>query len=110
MFWVACFPFYFGKNSDFFKSRKNTSIKCIFVCRDLSFLGKSFLVGNYRVVTGWLPVIRNQRLTLTEAARSGFFVQGEVRDMAIVKTSTALLILVARNNDNLKVFELNKDN
>ncbi|MEC7265038.1 MAG: VCBS repeat-containing protein [Bacteroidota bacterium] len=80
--------------------------------QDIVFGGNQFRakpqVGIYGASTG--SVLRNlgKRKFKTELTnKSGFYVQGEIRDFKAILISNKEYLLVARNNDTLKIFEIN---
>jgi hypothetical protein len=58
--------------------------------------------GSYGLL---LKGIGNGIFAPVEYLHSGFFVKGEIRDLEIVNTGKDFLLIVARNNDTLKVFK-----
>lgn len=61
--------------------------------------------GSYGTVISFLG---RDDLRVLESEESGFFVKGEIRDLKRINTGGEELILVARNNDTLKIFKVNK--
>ncbi len=61
--------------------------------------------GSYGTI---VSAMKNNTLEVYDPDRSGFFVGGEIRDIKTIATNSEELILVARNNDTLKVFKVDK--
>ncbi|MFS4418004.1 VCBS repeat-containing protein [Maribacter sp. 2307ULW6-5] len=55
-----------------------------------------------------LKVMADRTIKSLSPAQSGFYVKGQIRDIKSVSIGNKELILVARNNDEIKVFEKNR--
>jgi enediyne biosynthesis protein E4 len=82
--------------------------------KDLLIAGNDFqtdvITGRYDASYGcYLKGNRNKTFTSIPAVQSGFIVKGDVKDMAMIKlTDKEKLILVAINNDSMRVFSVKK--
>jgi hypothetical protein len=67
-------------------------------------------IGNYNASYGvFLKGDGQGHLKFVPAAKSGFKVRGQIRDIIRLKTKQDSFILVARNNDSLLVFSKNRE-
>jgi enediyne biosynthesis protein E4 len=69
-----------------------------------NFYGTSVYQGRYDAGYGLMLINHGTAFESLPAARSGFFIKGEIRDLKSVTTKAGSIILVARNNLNLQVF------
>jgi enediyne biosynthesis protein E4 len=63
------------------------------------------MTGRYDASYGcYLKGNKNKTFTAVPPAQSGFVVNGDVKDMALIHADKQKLILVAVNNDSMRVF------
>lgn len=66
-------------------------------------------IGRYAASYGTVLKIGKKKnlpgLTAVDSRQSGFFVRGEIRDIEMIRTERDTLILISRNNDQLKVYK-----
>ncbi len=71
---------------------------------------KPYLGGRYDASYGWfLKAEGDSNFYVEDLIKSGFVINGEIRDLKMIQTKNDnYLILVARNNDSLLIFERNR--
>lgn len=74
-----------------------------------NFFGLKPETGRYDAGYGCTLLDRGQEgYEYLSPGRSGLFVPGEVRDLAVIHTAKGLCIVAARNNETLRIFRKNK--
>ncbi len=83
--------------------------------KDLLLAGNDYqtevMTGRYDASYGcYLKGNKNKTFTAVPPAQSGFVVKGDVKDMALIHADKQKLILVAVNNDSMRVFGVKSKN
>ncbi|HTD92846.1 MAG TPA: hypothetical protein VK644_03500, partial [Chitinophagaceae bacterium] len=73
-----------------------------------NFFPYTVRIGRADAGLGLLMKGQDKDMHAITAAESGFYADGDVRKMVMLKTKTGRVVLIARNNDQLKMFRVNQ--